>query len=145
MMSLLRVLATNLLALPLIASPLNAQSQRIEYRLTYSGTGDHRVEKTVTGITPDRVTTDGHDSHPRAIRTELGRGVRHRTSRYLTDVFDKAFLVESCYFPPARVTAWPRAGFGMQACRAASDLRLPLAAPVRPAGGEFCQFATKRV
>src|SRR3984957_3368022 len=25
--------------------------------------------KTVTGITPDRVTTDGHDSYPRAIRT----------------------------------------------------------------------------
>ena len=31
--------------------------------------------KTVTGITPARVTTDGHDSYPRAIRTELG--VRH--------------------------------------------------------------------
>ena len=25
--------------------------------------------KMVTGITPDRVTTDGHDSYPRAIRT----------------------------------------------------------------------------
>lgn len=34
----------------------------------------------VTGITPDRVTTDSHDSYPRAIRTELGEGVRHRTS-----------------------------------------------------------------
>jgi transposase-like protein len=33
-------------------------------------------------LTPDRVTTDGHDSYPRAIRTELGRSVRHRTSRY---------------------------------------------------------------
>jgi putative transposase len=42
-----------------------------------------RSAKAVTGITPDRVTTDGHDSYPRAIRTELGRGVRHRTSRYL--------------------------------------------------------------
>jgi hypothetical protein len=30
-------------------------------------------------MTPDRVTTDGHDSYPRAIRTELGKGVRHRT------------------------------------------------------------------
>jgi putative transposase len=41
-----------------------------------------RSAKSVTGITPDRVTTDGHDSYPRAIRTELGRQVRHRTSRY---------------------------------------------------------------
>jgi putative transposase len=40
-----------------------------------------RSAKTVTGITPDRVTTDGHDSSPRAIRTELGKDVRHRTSR----------------------------------------------------------------
>src|ERR1700758_1557393 len=44
-----------------------------------------RSAKTVTGITPDRVTTDGHDSYPRAIRTELGSRVRHRTSRYLTN------------------------------------------------------------
>src|SRR5215212_6725738 len=32
-----------------------------------------RSAKAVTGITPDRVTTDGHDSYPRAIRTELGK------------------------------------------------------------------------
>src|SRR5215207_4544025 len=35
-----------------------------------------RSAKAVTGIMPDRVTTDGHDSYPRAIRTELGKGVR---------------------------------------------------------------------
>ena len=34
----------------------------------------HRLFKAATGVTPDRVTTDGHDSYPRAIRTELGRG-----------------------------------------------------------------------
>jgi putative transposase len=38
--------------------------------------------KMVTGVTPDRVTTDGHDSYPRAIRTTLGAGVRHRDSQY---------------------------------------------------------------
>ena len=38
-----------------------------------------------TGVTPDRVTTDGHDAYPRAIRTELGKHVRHRTSRYLNN------------------------------------------------------------
>jgi len=31
-----------------------------------------RSAKAVTGVTPDRVTTDGHDAYPRAIRTELG-------------------------------------------------------------------------
>jgi len=41
--------------------------------------------KAVTGITPDRVTTDGHDSYPRAIRTELGKRVRHRCGRYLNN------------------------------------------------------------
>ncbi len=44
-----------------------------------------RSARAVTGVTPDRVTTDGHDSYPRAIRSELGRGVRHRTSRYLNN------------------------------------------------------------
>src|SRR3954453_22991966 len=44
-----------------------------------------RSAKAVTGVTPDRVTTDGHDSYPRAIRSELGKGVRHRTSRYLNN------------------------------------------------------------
>lgn len=44
-----------------------------------------RSAKTVTGVTPDRVTTDGHDAYPRAIQTELGGQVRHRTSRYLNN------------------------------------------------------------
>src|SRR5919205_4486949 len=44
-----------------------------------------RSAKMVTGVTPTRVTTDGHDSYPRAIRTELGRHVRHRTSHYLNN------------------------------------------------------------
>src|SRR3954453_4545650 len=44
-----------------------------------------RSAQAVTGVTPDRVTTDGHDSYPRAIRIELGKGVRHRTSRYLNN------------------------------------------------------------
>src|SRR4051812_17027050 len=44
-----------------------------------------RSAKAVTGITPDRVTTDGHDSYPRAIRTTLGQDVRHRTSASLNN------------------------------------------------------------
>jgi putative transposase len=41
-----------------------------------------RSAKAVTGVTPDQVTTDGHGSYPRAIRSTLGRHVVHRTSAY---------------------------------------------------------------
>jgi putative transposase len=41
-----------------------------------------RSAKSATGLAPGRVTTDGHGSHPRAIRATLGRRVRHRTSAY---------------------------------------------------------------
>ena len=41
-----------------------------------------RSARAATGATPDRVTTDGHGSYPRAIRTVLGRRVVHRTSAY---------------------------------------------------------------
>ena len=44
-----------------------------------------RSAKTVTGVSPARVTTEGHDSYPRAIRTELGKGVKHWTNRYLNN------------------------------------------------------------
>jgi len=54
----------------------------------------------VTGVTPDRVTTDGHDSYPRAIQTTLAADVRHRDSRCLNNqleqdhrgVIDQAYL-----------------------------------------------------
>ena len=41
-----------------------------------------RAAKATAGVTPERVTTDGHGSYPRAIRTVLGRRVAHRTSAY---------------------------------------------------------------
>jgi putative transposase len=41
-----------------------------------------RSAKSTAGLIPDRVTTDGHSSYPRAIRATLGRRVRHRTSAY---------------------------------------------------------------
>jgi transposase-like protein len=41
-----------------------------------------RSAKAATGITPERVTTDGHGSYPRAIRSTLGRRVVHRTSAF---------------------------------------------------------------
>jgi hypothetical protein len=44
-----------------------------------------RSAKAVTAVIPDRVTTDGHDAYPRAVRTELGSRVRHRTNCYLNN------------------------------------------------------------
>ncbi len=41
--------------------------------------------KEVAGRSPERVTTDGHDSYPRSIRWVLGRKVEHRTNRYLNN------------------------------------------------------------
>src|SRR6202790_3183628 len=77
-----------------------------------SETRDMAAAKAVTGVIPARVTTDGHDSYPRAFRTELNESVKHRTNQYLTDVFDKTFFADWCYFLPARVTAWPRVSTG---------------------------------
>ena len=54
-----------------------------EYRDLAAAKALFRSAKAVTGVTPDRVTTDGHDAYPRAIRSELGKHVRHRTNRYL--------------------------------------------------------------
>jgi putative transposase len=39
----------------------------------------------VTGVTPDRITTDGHDAYSRAIRNVFGERVWHRTNRYLNN------------------------------------------------------------
>jgi putative transposase len=44
-----------------------------------------RSAEATPGFRPHRVTTDGHGSYPRAIRTTLGRTVRHRRSAYLNN------------------------------------------------------------
>jgi putative transposase len=36
-----------------------------------------------TGVMPHRITTDGHDAYPRALRHVFGDQVQHRTNRYL--------------------------------------------------------------
>ncbi len=44
-----------------------------------------RSARAVMGYKPERVTTDGHGSYPRAIRSVLGKTVQHRTSAYLNN------------------------------------------------------------
>ncbi len=42
------------------------------------------------GQPPETVTTDGHDSYPRAVRETLGLDVCHRTSRYMNNRIEMA-------------------------------------------------------
>ena len=44
-----------------------------------------RSAKSVTGTAPERITTDGHDAYPRAIRAAFGAAVQHRTNAYLNN------------------------------------------------------------
>ena len=53
-----------------------------EHRDVAAAQAFFRSAKAATGVTPDQVTTDGHGSYPRAIRSTLGRHVVHRTSAY---------------------------------------------------------------
>jgi transposase-like protein len=54
----------------------------------------------VVGHRPTKVTTDGHDSYPRAIRRVLGRKVVHRTSRYLNNRLEQDHRgVKQRYYP----------------------------------------------
>jgi putative transposase len=62
----------------------------------------------VTGVTPDRVTTDGHDSYPRAIRTVLGTRVRHRDSQYLNNRLEQDHRGVKGRYRPMRRFKCPR-------------------------------------
>ena len=80
-----------------------------------------RSAKTVTDITPDRVTTDGHDSYPRAIRTKLGKAVRHRTSRYLNHRLEQDHRGLKGRYLPMRGFKCPRSA--ARFCRRHNELR----------------------
>src|SRR5579859_4189727 len=80
-----------------------------------------RSARAVTGIIPARVTTDGHDSYPRAIRTVLGDGVKHRSSQYLNNRIEQDHRGIKSRYGPMR-------GFGHIAsadrfCRGYDELR----------------------
>lgn len=70
---------------------------------------------------PDRVTTDGHDSYPRAIRTELGKGVRHRTSAYLNNRLEQDHRGIKGRYRSMRGFKCPRSA--SRFCRAYDELR----------------------
>ncbi len=54
----------------------------------------------VVGHVPDRVTTDGLVSYPRAIRETLGSDVLHRTNRYLNNRLEQDHRgIKQRYYP----------------------------------------------
>ena len=77
--------------------------------------------KTVTDVIPDRVTTDGHDSYPRAIRTTLGKGVKHRNSRYLNNRLEQDHRGIKGRYQPMRGFKCPRSAGRF--CRGYDELR----------------------
>jgi transposase-like protein len=58
-----------------------------------------RSAKAATGMTPDRVTTDGHGSYPRAIRTTLGRRVSHGPAPVKTTAWNRTTAGRCCTDP----------------------------------------------
>src|SRR6201995_5456429 len=77
--------------------------------------------KTVTGGTPARVTTDGQDSYPRAIRTELGDAVRHRTNRYLNNRIEQDHRGIKGRYQPMR--GFKSSSSAARFCRSFDELR----------------------
>ena len=69
----------------------------------------------------DQVTTDGHNSYPRAIRETVGSEVKHRTSKYLNNRLEQDHRgIKQRYYPMR--------GFGIvegaaRFCRAFDELR----------------------
>jgi putative transposase len=75
----------------------------------------------VAGQLPERVTTDGHTSYPRAIRESLGEEVEHRCNQYLNNRLEQDHRgIKQRYYP------WR--GFGSfdaaaRFCRAFDEVR----------------------
>src|SRR5450432_100468 len=52
------------------------------------------------GCVPDQVTTEGHNSYPRAIRETMGSDVAHRTSKYLNNWLEQDHRgIKQRYYP----------------------------------------------
>ena len=80
-----------------------------------------RSAKVVTGVIPARVTTDGHDSYPRAIRSEPDNGVKHRTNRYLNNRIEQDHCGIKGRYGPMRGFKSPRSA--ARFCRGYDELR----------------------
>src|SRR5260370_814869 len=54
----------------------------------------------VVGHAPEQVTTDGHDSYPRAVREILGKNAQHRTNTSLNNRLEQDHRgIKQRYYP----------------------------------------------
>ena len=54
----------------------------------------------MVGHAPEQVTTDGHNSYPRAIRETIGSHVQHRTNTYLNNQLEQDHRgIKQRYYP----------------------------------------------
>jgi putative transposase len=75
----------------------------------------------VVGHPPERVTTDGHDAYPRAIRESCGENVTHRYSRYLNNRLEQDHRgVKQRYYP---MRGFGSFGAAARFCTAFDELR----------------------
>lgn len=75
----------------------------------------------VAGRTPERVTTDGHTSYPRAIREVLGETVEHRSNQYLNNRVEQDHRgIKQRYYPMRGFGSFDAAS---RFCRAFDELR----------------------
>ncbi len=73
------------------------------------------------GHAPERVTTDGHTSYPRAIREILGSDVVHRTNHYLNNRLEQDHRgIKQRYYPMRGFGNFPSAS---RFCRAFDEVR----------------------
>ena len=71
--------------------------------------------------TPERVTTDGHDAYPRAIRETLGEEVRHRCRPYLNNCIEQDHRgIKQRYYP---MRGFKTAESAARFCRAFDEQR----------------------
>jgi transposase-like protein len=75
----------------------------------------------VAGQAPERVTTDGHTSYPRAIRETLGEAVEHRCNQYLNNRLEQDHRgIKQRYYPMRGFGTFESAA---RFCRAFDELR----------------------
>jgi len=80
-----------------------------------------RQARVAVGQAPERVTTDGHTSYPRAIRETLGDAVEHRCNQYLNNRLEQDHRgIKQRYYPMRGFGSFQAAA---SFCRAFDELR----------------------
>jgi putative transposase len=76
---------------------------------------------TVTGVAPHRITTDGHEAYPRAIRHVFGGQVKHRTNRHLNNHLEQDHRgIKQRYYP---MGGFKQGNTAARFCRAFGEVR----------------------